>query len=459
MNKLRQIFNQNYKTCVLSFNERKAIFKYQNITSDETKKSLIDMIEKYISGTDISIQDIQNELSQLVIEYYQKKEFNKDYYNFLHFIRDYARGNSSYHKNIFKNFTYENDWSEVIKLYSQWQNVNDTDYSSFGIDGLSSREKMIAQISNEVKKYKLEVINGKFKIDNNKIIKIVYDLENIIKKIGIKYFLNYLFQELQKTKYNNILERYLLPKEFTRYDEEAKLSIPYNYLINLSIKNIDFQGNNKYQNEKYINKAINLSKKLVFLYDLQDFHNMNKNSFPQHWTIETLYKNILYDNIFRFKQISLDKIEYILDSLFSNIEIKKKLGFTLEEYLMLIAKLYTPKAHSLIEYPFSIFTDKEIKILDKISHVIITNSQYTLINNSKNIDFSAKPLIKQNDSYMLLDKNYCAWNFYEFLLKELCYPDIGINLENLIIDRLKNKTTKYIMENIKIVNKKMQNVT
>lgn len=450
MNKLRQIFNQNYKTCVLSFNERKAIFKYQNITSDETKISLIDMIEKYISGTDISIQDIQNELSQLVIEYYQKNEFNKDYYNFLHFIRDYARGNSSYHKNIFKNFTYENDWSEVIKLYSQWQNVNDTDYSSFGIDGLSSREKMIAQISNEVKKYKLEVINGKFKIDNNKIIKIVYDLEDIIKKIGIKYFLNYLFQELQKTKYNNILERYLLPKEFTRYDEEAKLSIPYNYLINLSIKSIDFQGNNKYQNEKYINKAINLSKKLVFLYDLQDFHNMNKNSFPQHWTIETLYKNILYDNIFRFKQISLDKTEYILDSLFSNIEIKKKLGFTLEEYLMLIAKLYTPKAHSLIEYPFSIFTDKEIKILDKISHVIITNSQYTLINNSKNIDFSAKPLIKQNDSYMLLDKNYCAWNFYEFLLKELCYPDIGTNLENLIIDRLKK-------QNHKIYNGKYQN--
>ena len=450
MKKLRKIFFTHYKACKLSFQEKKDIFTYLNISSDETKQNLKDMIESHILGSSISIQNIQDELSQLVIEYYQKKDFNKNYYNFLSFLRDYVRGDNSYNEKILKDFTYDTDWIKVIKLYSQWQNVNDMDYSSFSIDELSSREKMIAQTSNELRQYKLEIVEGKVQIDNKKIIKIINDLESIIKDIGMKYFLKSLFQELRVRKYNSTLNRYLLPKEFIQYNEEPKLSVPYNYLINLSLKYIDFQGKSKYQNDKYIKKAISLSKKLLFLYDLQDFHNMNKNSFPQHWTIETLYKNILYDNVFRFKQMSLDKIEYILNGLFLNIDLKTKLGFTLKEYLVLITKLYTQRAHSLVEYPFSIFTDKEIKILDKLSHVIITNSTYTLINNSKNIDFLAKPLIKQKDSYMLLDKNYCAWNFYEFLLKELCYPDIGTNLENLIIKSL-NK------QNYKIYNGKYRN--
>ncbi len=43
---------------------------------------------------------------------------------------------------------------------------------------------------------------------------------------------------------------------------------------------------------------------------------------------------------------------------------------------------------------------------------------------------------------MLLDKNYCAWNFYEILLRELKYPEIGINLERLIFNSLQNKNYK-----------------
>jgi len=277
MKKLRKIFYVHYKACQLSFQEKKDIFTYLNISSNETKKNLKSMIESHILGNDISIQNIQDELSQLTIEYYQKKEFNKNYYNFLSFLRDYTRGNNSYTKKILKDFTCTSDWVKVIKLYSQWQNVNDTDYSRFSIEGLSSREKMIAQTSNELRQYKIEVANGQFKLDNNKIVKIINDLESSIKNIGLNYFLKYLFKELQNTKYNSTLKRYLLPKEFIQYNEEPKLSIPYNYLINLSLKHIDNQGKTKYQNKKNLQKVINLSRKLVSLYDLQDFHNMNKN--------------------------------------------------------------------------------------------------------------------------------------------------------------------------------------
>lgn len=441
MHFLREIFNESYKTHALSFDEQKARFKYLNIASNETKDNLNNMINSHILGSDLSMENIQNELSQLLIEHHQKKEINKDYYNFLCFIRDYVRTDNK-QKKILKKPTYKADWQETIKLYSQWQNVNNTDYWTLNLNGLAQREKMIAQILTGLAKYKICAIDGKFEIDNNKIIKIVQDIEDTIKNIGAKYFLKYLFKLLQETKYNRFLGRYLLPKEFVQYNEEAKLQIPYNYLINLSIKNIGSKGNIKYQNEKYINRAINLSKKLLFLYDLQDFHKINEHMFPQNWTIKTLYKNILYDNIFRFKQLSINKITYVLDSLFGNIDIRERLGFTLQEYLILVGKLYNLQTHSLVEYPFYIFADKEIKILDKLSHTAAINSKYTLINNSKDIDFLFKPLIKQKDSYMLIDKNYCGWNFYEFLLKELCYPDIGTNLENLIIKRLKQQNHK-----------------
>ena len=432
---LRNLFNQSYKPIKLSIIEKKEIFKYQNIASKETKNSLNNMILSHITGNELSIQDIQNELTQLIVEYYQKKEFNKSYFNFLFFVKSYVGENNNHNNKIFKSLEHQNEWIKVIKLYAQWQNVNDMDYSSFSIDGLSSRERMIAKTSLELKKYKLEVTNGSFKVDNKKITKIVYDLEVLIQQIGAKLFLESLFKKLDR-KFNPQLKRYLLPIEYT---QEPKLSIPYNYLINISVKNIAIKGKSKYQNDKYINKAIELSKRLAFLYDLQKFHHLNENTFSQQWNISTLHKNILYDNIFRFKQISLDKIEYIIRGIFQDIDVNKKLGFTMHEYIELIRKLYSSKQHSMIEYPFMCFTDKELVLLDQLSHTN-PNKDYGLITKSKSIDFLFKPLIKQDTGYLLVDKNYCAWNFYEFLLKALKYPKIGVILENVVIRSLQLQT-------------------
>jgi len=431
---LRNIFNQGYKPIKLSIIEKKEIFKYQNIAFEETIDSLKNMILSHISGNELSIQDIQNELTQLTIEYHQKKEFNKNYFNFLFFVKSYVSENNNHNNKVFKSLEHQNEWIEVTKLYAQWQNVNDTDYSSFSINGLSSREKMIAKTSRELKKYKLEVTNGSFKVDNTKITKIVHELEVLIQKIGAKFFLESLFKKLDR-KFNPQLKRYLLPIEYIQYTQEPKLSIPYNYLINISVKNIAIKGESKYQNGKYINKAIELSKRLAFLYDLQKFHHLNENAFSQQWSMGTLHKNILYDNIFRFKQISLDKIEYIIRSIFQDIDVNKKLGFTIQEYIELIRKLYSSKKHSMIEYPLMCFTDKELVLLDQLSHTN-PNKDYGLITKSKSIDFLFKPLIKQDTCYLLVDKNYCAWNFYEFLLKALKYPDIGTALENLVIKSL-----------------------
>lgn len=453
MKVLRELFNFCYKPCKLSFQEKKNFFTYLNILSKETKDNLSNMIMQNVSGSDISIQNIQDELSQLIIEHYQGKEFNKNYYNFLSFLRDYTREDNSYTTKIYKDFTYKNDWKKVIEIYAKWKNVYDTDYSQFNINGISSREKMIAKVSNELKKYKMEIKNGKFILDRDKLQKIHSDVENLIKKIGGQYCLEYIFQQLQP-KYNFHLQRYLFPKQFVNFNEEPKLEIPYNFLINLSLKHIKEKGKTKYQSKKYLNKLFNLASRYIFLYDLQDFHIINKNLFPQHWTIETLYKNILYDNLFRFKQISVHNINFIIKELFKNYNrLEKTLGFSLNDYLHLINKLYYSPKNFMIKFPFKIFTNKEKQILNLISHCYIDiNQTYNKPQDFTKINFTSKPLIKLEDGYLLVDKNYCSWNFYEIILKMLNYPNIGTNLENLIYKQLADK--KYKLYKGKYINSK-----
>ena len=442
--KLRDTFIKNYRKIELSLTEKQEIFTYLNIAYDKTKDNLKNMIMQYISGNEISIQDLNNEISQLIIEYYQNKEFNKEYFNFLSFLIDFKSVNSSYGQKIYKSFSNVEDWRNVIELYAKWQNVHNVDYSNIAINELSSREKMIAKVAQELKKYKIEVKNGKFVLENKKLLKIQNDIENFIKKIGGRFCLKSIFEKLQ-SKYSLHLQRYLLPKQFINYNEEPKLEIPYNFLINISLKHIKEKGKTKYQNQKYLDKLFNLSSKYVFLFDLQDFHNINKNLFPQHWTIETLYKNILYDNVFRFKQMSIYNISYIIKYLFNDYdrEFVEKLGFSLNDYLALICKLYNNPNNYMIEFPSKIFDSKELEILNFISHFNYDiNHEYVKLQDFTKINFISKPLIKLDNSYLLIDKNYCSWGFYEVILKSLSYPDIGKNLESLIYKKLSERGYK-----------------
>jgi Holliday junction resolvase-like predicted endonuclease len=88
------------------------------------------------------------------------------------------------------------------------------------------------------------------------------------------------------------------------------------------------------------------------------------------------------------------------------------------------------------------FSADEKIILNKISHTNNCNESYMLpteIDKSQK-PFYQKPLIKNKNNYILIDKCYCSWNFYEVIpyLLEYKYIDIGKNLENLIIDELKS---------------------
>ena len=70
MNRLRENFSKYYQPCKLSFQEKKDTFTYLNISSKETQDNLKSMIMQSISGTEISLLNLQDELSQLLIEYY-----------------------------------------------------------------------------------------------------------------------------------------------------------------------------------------------------------------------------------------------------------------------------------------------------------------------------------------------------------------------------------------------------
>jgi Holliday junction resolvase-like predicted endonuclease len=440
---LKKLFNEHYKKIDLTEQDIQKKYTYINVACKETTDNLEKKILDILEGDDISILNIKNELAQLKIESYQKNYQLNEYYNFLSFLIDHIKKDRNHNEKILKSFNNTNDWKKAIDIYSEWQNINSMDYISFTKD-ISPREKMIANVSKELKKYNIEIKDGKFNLDEKKIEKIINDIEEIIFKTGGEFFLIYIFNELKNINYDNCIQRYLLPKKYFQFAQNEELALPYNYLINLSLKYIHIRGESQYKKNKYIEKAINLSKRLSFLYDLQDFNNINVNMFPVHWDINTIYKNILYDNVFRFKQMSPDKIVYILSGLFKDMKkIENKLNFTLTEYINLLEKLYQQPKQSIIKYPSVLFSPKELDILNTISHNSDKiNSNYKSIKNAKNITFFDKPLIKINNDYLLIDKNYCAWNFYEVILKLLGYPDIGTNIENLIYTSLKNQQHK-----------------
>ena len=100
----------------------------------------------------------------------------------------------------------------------------------------------------------------------------------------------------------------------------------------------------------------------------------------------------------------------------------------------------------LINFEFDIFNHEEKNILNKISHCNDKlNEKFSLVDDFEEIDFFQMPLVRNEKDYLLIDKNYCAWNFYEVIFKLLDYKfdkQIADNIENIIFDSFKKKGFK-----------------
>lgn len=424
-----------------------------HLDSEEISFKIKSLLVSNNETNKLNNDDFHNEIKQKKLEYALEKPVSKNYLEFIIYVGDVL--NKRYD---LKDSSYLDKWKEAYLLYTQNKTIKQ-------LDSILQLENILVDSIKYFKIYKISTANGKV-ILNNSIKQISNDISKMINKIGSENILNDIFNnQLKRNEYR----RFNLAKKVSMTGR-TELALPFNYLINLSIKNLDLKKNdNKTFEVKDLNMLYHTAKKYLALFQLQDFYVYSHMTLS-NFSLENLHRQLTYDNIFRFNQISDDNILKIIKNLFTNLDyndMKSKLGFDLEEYLSVIKKIISFSPTSGPKYMhLNLFTQDEVEILDLISHTEKMHLKYILPTNIQALSFLNKPLIKYDKHYLLLDLNYCAWSFYEVLLELLAakrvnttrreakriHTNIGFNIEDFLIEEFRSKNQcvhygKYTNEN------------
>ncbi|WP_307771335.1 hypothetical protein [uncultured Treponema sp.] len=335
------------------------------------------------------------------------------------------------------------DWNIVLlilkKNYSNVYNINKN------LEGVLFKINGTLHNSN-IGPYKLKTANGHIKFDSEKFKKIAKKIDSLVKELGGKNVLLYLLYFMNEKKYSVKYHRYLLPLYSFQYNQELEIACPFNYLINLSLKHLSIHGKFSSERFKYL---ISLASDFLLMYELQEFHNVDKIILSMNINTNAIYKRVLFDNIFRFRQVSWNTFPSILKILFEitsekDFNFSKKHGFSVSDYVDFVKKIYDDP---LIENNISTelccknFSEKEIKILEFCSTIKNANACYLLPTDFEKITFYSKPFIKEKDKYFFVSKILCGWGLYS-VISEINennkYIDIGNNIEKYIKNKLES---------------------
>ena len=303
---------------------------------------------------------------------------------------------------------------------------------------------------------KLKLLNLKYTIEIGNIvlketedIKVHKKLEELICSVGGLEILKKLFQLELCPKYNKELKRYIINRNKNSMGKIPHERIPYNYLIQLCVKNIKpkknlFTSNNhRVSNANYIyNQIIDISKNYMTILNLQgysifeDFNN-DIDAFPEY-----IYKNILFETLYIPAQYENNFVIDILETLYKCFlkNFKENIGYRFQDYIT-VTKFILKERNILKIFTFediksgtNLKSEKLKRILEDISNY------YTQINIDfnapfKKTNFSEKPLIKLDDNhYFLLSSEICAYSFCTALQSILNIPNkqLGDKVEDLV---------------------------
>lgn len=296
-------------------------------------------------------------------------------------------------------------------------------------------------------------------------IKFISGLDDLYKKLEQKISefggINLIFECLGHLNYDSKFKRYVFLKDLNPGDKQPQ--IPWGYLLNLSLKHLQFKHISKrFKYEKLLNEIIELSTRIINgVYNVQDYSiwpyfYLGLKNLPQH-----VSNMVLYDSLFKISQsnilLELKLCEYLFS--FDQDFFKDNLGFTIDEFITVGKDFYNiwDKENKPIliqlskKVNYALSYDTYIKILNFMSHTDNLNNNYIEPDDYQKINFHEKPLLKFNSSSFLLPAvSWSAPNFYESLasfLREPCELQLNKKLNDILGVRLEEFIAKLLNKN------------
>ena len=346
------------------------------------------------------------------------------YYSLAETVRHYG----IHRKDKVVSFANKSFWVELIKKLYLLNLTNPNGFYS-NLDDDFRLDKSVPNLVNSIKYFKddkninLDCIDSKIIFHKKQEDKILSIIEKKLKQIDIFEFI-----------------------DFTLIQNRNNRTIPFNYIVNIALKNIQY-SNFKKNNKKTFTTILNDFIHFLNLYQLQQT-SMYDGIFIDEKNIEArLKKQILHSNLYTLnyplKAITvINYINNLLGTSILNKTFEEKFNYTKKELIVFL--LQTEKYENQNQ-----IIEVDLKLFEHLEHIIkffsidsknINVNYLTPLNNveSKNL-FVHNPIIKHKDKYYIIGFKYFKMYFYGALVEK-----IRLQIDKNINTKIGNNIDDYV---------------
>lgn len=398
-------------------------FSINSKNDNSYNKHIEEYIKTFDSNFSMSLQKLKDISKQIKIIYFlgNKKETDLNKY---FTIAEYVLYNGIYSEDRISDFSNTEFWIGLIEKI----------YKITIVQGLRKDFEMLYSKEDEKLLNSIKYFKNKFNIDIDCIDGNVcfkkYEEKNIVsitekklKQIDLFEFINYiLIQNRNNTE------------------------IPFNYIINLSIKNIA-NSKMKKKNEKDFKSILEFLINFLNLYQISSFNQFEYIYIDETNIKKLLRKQILNSNLYMLNYPLSTKtlIEYI-DNLLNDKNLNESFirnfvfsNKELIEFLLMIEKINYRENIIILNTNIFYKFQKIIEFFSIDSKDININYDLPLkLNESKNL-FLHNPILKYKGNYYLIGFKYFKMNFYNALVEK-----IRLKLDTNINYLIGNNIDKYV---------------
>ena len=355
----------------------------------------------------------------------------------LYWALAYVIQNALQERLTFVGFVVSSDtsWQEAIKLAVLYRSLqpNAGNESLEDIRQIYERFFKVGEAAQcfKDKGIRLRLDEGRLYFNDNDRQKIAKEIDDSIRMIGGSKFAKVIFEEMSHL-YDPASLRYRVDSCTRSLTNYSCYQTPYAYLLNLCVKHLDSDPANAASEPLAESQLLETARLFASVHDVQPYNCWEHKIFYPVRAIPFLREKALYDRLFNFKQFNYSRLPDLITKLFwfAYGKISDDLGFTPVQAGFICDEILNLRRG---DENFTTFTSEELgrnsriadpvirdEILKTFSHDLQSINENFLCPRDTGDNFWSKPLVQlDSHRFMLIDKAWCSWNFYEAIFQRL----------------------------------------